>query len=96
MSKIGGYKIIDLHDVNLVTGEDAVTIAGVHEAIESNYRKPTLLTGLVIDGVEKVGQYVTFVNTSGTYAAKLFDNADGKLLTITVTAADGVQVTAAT
>lgn len=95
MSKIGGYKIVDLHDVNLVTGANAVTIKGVHEAIESNHRKPILLSGLVVDGVEKASQYVVFTNASGTYATKLFDNASGKQLSITVNAADAVQLTAA-
>lgn len=94
MSKNGGYKIIDLHDVNLVTDSDAVTIKGVHEAIESNHRKPLLLSGLVVDGVEKPSQYVVFTNSGGTFAAKLFDNASGKQLSITVTAVDAVQLTA--
>lgn len=96
MSKIGGYKIIDLHDINLVPDADAVTIKGVHEAIESNHRKPLLLSGLVVGGVEKASQYVVFTNAAGTYSAKLFDNASGKELSITVSAADAVQITAAT
>lgn len=95
MSKIGGYKIIDLHDVNLVTDANAVTIPGVHEAIESNHRKPLLLSGLVVDGVEKASQFVVFTNAAGTYAAELFDAADGKKLSITITADDAVQLTKA-
>lgn len=54
----GGYKIIDFQNKNLVTGaESPVTVAGIYSSIENNYRKALMLSGLVIDGVEKANTY---------------------------------------
>ena len=47
----GGYKLIDLHNVNLKTGV-GTTINGVYDAIKSSYRKPIILTGVVLGSVE--------------------------------------------
>ena len=43
----GGYKLIDFKETNITLATPS-TIKGVYEAIENNYRKPTLITGLVI------------------------------------------------
>lgn len=87
MSLKGGYKIIDFKDINLVTGT-ASTIAGVYDAIERNYRKAILISGIVIDGVKKADSFVELSLVSANYTGKLY----GKNLTITK--ADAVTVTA--
>lgn len=77
--KNGGYKIIDLKDTNLTTSASA-TLSGIYEAIESNYRKPILLSGIVINGVEKADAFVT-VNVSNSNF--VISNLYGMNLTIT-------------
>lgn len=54
----GGYKLIDLEKVDMLEIEVGVIIKGIHKAIESSYAKPLLLTGIVIDGVEKNDVYI--------------------------------------
>lgn len=80
MSLKGGYKIIDFKDINLVTGT-ASTIAGVYDAIESNYRKAILISGIVIDGVEKADAFVELSVDNSNFVGSLY----GKTLTITNT-----------
>lgn len=53
----GGYQIVDFQDINITTGE-GVTVVGVYETIESSYRKPILISGVTIDGVEKPDCFV--------------------------------------
>ena len=48
----GGYKIIPL-DKDLEDLEGTLKINGIYEKIESSYRKPLLLSGISIGGVEK-------------------------------------------
>lgn len=54
----GGYKLISLDKIDMLEIEIGVEIAGIHKAIESSYGKPLLLTGIVIDGVEKEDVYI--------------------------------------
>lgn len=60
----GGYKIINLRDTT-IDAESGTTIKGVYNALENNYRKSILISGIVIDGVEKADTY-TSVNVSGS------------------------------
>ena len=75
---MGGYKIIDLKDVNLVTDGGGVKIEDIYNAIEESYRKPLLLSGIVIDGVEKNDRYVAFQHSDSEYHVLI----DGKMLRI--------------
>lgn len=50
MAKTGGYQIIDLKNNDLLS---LSSLAGIYDAIEGNYRKAILLSGIVISGVEK-------------------------------------------
>lgn len=59
----GGYKIIDLKDVNLVT-DTKVKVNGVYNSIENSYRKPLLISGINLNGVEKNDIFIT-PNISG-------------------------------
>lgn len=85
----GGYKIINFQDVNLVTtSEDGVTISGIHDAIENTYRKPLLISGLTIDGVEKADTYATATASDNTFTISAYGH------TITVTDTNLVTITA--
>lgn len=87
----GGYKIIDLQDVNLVTGT-ASKIAGIHDAIENNYRKATLVSGIIIDGLEKADRFVAFENAGGDYVGILYEATTNAKTYLTITDADEVTV----
>lgn len=85
--KKGGYKIIDLKDNDLKTSEtNGITIDGLYEAIENSYRKPLLLSGLVIEGVEKNDVFVNPSVSGGDYTLETYG------YTITVTSDDNVKI----
>lgn len=88
MSMTGGYKIIDFKGINLESGT-AVSIPGIWDAIESNYHKPTLISGLVVDGVERNSVFAEFTISSSEYVAAVTGGS------IAVTDADNVTYTAA-
>ena len=56
---MSGYKIVDLKNTNLVNGTP-VKIKGLYEEIESNYRKPIILSNVVIDKVERIDKLLYF------------------------------------
>ena len=62
----GGYKLINLHNVNLKTGV-GTTINGVYDAIKSSYRKPLILTGVVLGSVETNDTFVNVTIDNGNY-----------------------------
>lgn len=67
--KNGGYQIIDFRGANLTT--EGVTVPGVFAAIEGNYRKPTLASGLVVDGKEYADTYVFFEPAGTGYSGHI-------------------------
>ena len=82
----GGYKIIDFKDNPLTTGGGAITIAGIYDSIEGSYRKPLLLSGLTIDGIERNDVYAPATVSGNNFVFTAY----GK--TITITNADAVTV----
>lgn len=88
----GGYKLIDFKENNIVLGTPT-TIKGVYDAIEHNYRKPTLITGLVIGNVEKEDTFVNFEHGENVYNGLLGMTASGKVSYITITNDDVVTIT---
>lgn len=82
--KKGGYKIIDFKDTNLTAA--GVTIKGVYAAIEDNYRKAILISGIVIENVEMADCFVDLHISSGSYVGTLHN------YTLTITAADKVSI----
>lgn len=76
----GGYQIIDLKNINIVTDDkDEVIIPGVFEAIAGNNGKPTLLSGISVDGDALTDRFVEFTLSSGDYVTLI----NGSTLTIT-------------
>lgn len=88
----GGYKLIDFKENNIVLATPT-TIKGVYDAIEHNYRKPTLITGLVIENVEKEDTFVNFEHGKNVYNGLLGMTANDKVLFITITNNDVVTIT---
>lgn len=68
----GGYRIIDLDDINF-TLDVAMMIPAIHEEIEGRYRKPLLLSGLTVAGVEYADVYVTPVVNESAYMISVYD-----------------------
>ena len=89
----GGYKIIDLHDTDITVGGDGVTIAGIYNAIEHNYRKPILISGLHIGGVEQEDCFVTLTHSENTYTGLLQFLTGDKIHILAVTNDDKVTIT---
>lgn len=81
----GGYKIVDFRDVNIET-ENGAVITGIYDGLENNHRKAVMISGVVIDGVEKPNCFVDCEITDGSYTFKAY----GK--TFTVTAEDKVSI----
>lgn len=81
----GGYQIVDLQNIDLL-GEN-LKIDGIHAKIESANRKAIMLTGIVIDEVEKHAVYVIPVVDSGSYVLKGIYGKD-----ITINADDTIVV----
>lgn len=88
----GGYKLIDFKENNIALTVPT-TIKGVYDAIEHNYRKPTLITGLVIGNVEKEDTFVNFEHGENEYSGLLGMTASDKVLFIKITNEDAVTIT---
>ena len=88
----GGYKLIDFKE-NKIVLTTPTTIKGVYDAIEHNYRKPTLITGLVIENVEKGDTFVNFEHGENVYNGLLGMTTNDKALFITITNNDVVTIT---
>lgn len=85
MSKKGGYKIIDFKGVNLdPDASSAAVIDGIFDSIEANHGKATLISGLVLDDVEKTDFFGRFAVSSGDYVLTIDEG------TVTVTDDDEV------
>lgn len=83
----GGYKIINFKDTPFETDGATMTLEGIYDSIEASYRKPLLLSGLNIDGVEHNDVYATPTISGSNYVFTAY----GK--TITITDTDAVSVT---
>lgn len=86
MAKLGGYKMVDLHDISVST--TAATIAGVFDAIKYSYRKPIMLANIKIGSAKMADAYISPELSSGDYVFELYG------YTWTITEADSVKLTA--
>ena len=84
---MSGYKIVDLKNTNLVN-RTPVKIKGLYEEIKSNYRKPIILSNVVIDRVEKIDKWVNFSHSGNSYTCIIpegtisLDNEDNVTFTV--------------
>lgn len=89
----GGYKIINLNNVNLTLGGDAVKVDGIYEALEGNYNKPTVLSGITIGGLEYTDMYLNFTVNEAMYIGILFiPKLSTNPLQIEITSEDMVKI----
>lgn len=77
----GGYKIINFKDAPLKAGGSTMMIKGIYDTVEASYRKPLLLSGLTIDGIERNDVYATPTLSGSNYVFTAY----GKTITITDT-----------
>lgn len=88
----GGYKLVNLNDINITVDGDEVEVTGVYDAIENNYRKPIIVGGLVIGGVECSNRFVNFRPTSNGLVGLIgFDDSYAHLM-IKITSDDKVTI----
>lgn len=88
----GGYKIIDFKGINLTVGGNAVKIPGVYEALEANYRKPTLIEGFVVGNVERTARFAVFGIDGQNFVSAIAISSQVDVLTCTVTPNDMVSL----
>lgn len=88
----GGYRIIDLKNTDITVSGDAVKVEGVHQSIEANYRKPIILSGITLGGLEKPDAWVNFYVSGTDYKGVIGKTDAGADLTITITDDDMVTV----
>lgn len=97
----GGYKIINFKGVNITTDNSTTTtIKGVYEALEENYGKPILISGLKNDTVE-INEFYSKFDVSGddfvsVIGANPIDETSTEYKILTVDDEDGVTITTAT
>lgn len=82
----GGYKIIDFKDTPFETGGATMIIEGIYDTVEASYRKPLLLSGLTIDGIERNDVFATPTLSGSNYVFNVY----GK--TIVISDVDGVNI----
>lgn len=63
----GGYLMVDLKGRSLKT-KTTTTVEGIYARIEGNYRKPILLTGIVIDSVPMPDSFIEVVANGNSYS----------------------------
>lgn len=103
MSRRGGYKIIDLHKIPIITGT-AVTIEGIYNQVKGT-SKSIMISGAVVDGIEIDDFYILFENAGEHYIGiegdnKLTVGKDETLLwedykpsgSVTLEAGDNIQI----
>lgn len=86
----GGYIIADFKKTALTSGTQA-SIEGLFNSVSNPYKKPVMVSGLVVDGVEYPAFYAVFVKNSNNYEAQASIN--GTAFTIVVTPNSNVTVT---
>lgn len=95
----GGYQIIDFQNVPIVTGTEA-TIPGIYKAIQANYRKATLFSGMVLDSAEVPDFFCKLTlgatGYTGTIDVSYTDDTSAVATKILIDSDDGVTITRAT
>ena len=69
----GGFLFIDLGDTN-INGGGNITVDGIYDRLESNYRKAIYLSGLTINSTEMPAQVVSCTTSGGNYILSFVSN----------------------
>lgn len=81
----GGYKLISLNSVSLVTKTTA-TVNGIYHDIESNYNKPLMFCDIVLGGVERPNVYASVTVNNDKFVVSLYG------LTLTISSDNKISV----
>ena len=91
----GGYQLINLHGHAITAGE-AATVKGIYEAVEGNYHKMTIVTGLVLNGVEHNDLPISLDKGESEFTGVMNPQIkDGKLTVLQTTIKDDDTITIA-
>lgn len=83
----GGYKIVSLNGNDLASG-DSFVVSGLYENLVNSYKKPILVTEIVIDGEKQQDSFAVVKQSDGGYKIDVYDYA------LTVTSEDSVSAVA--
>lgn len=79
MSKKGGYLIIDLENIDLMTQNNLFStkkVESLYKLLKSNYHKNVIISGIKINGIEKndcvTNIHYTKLGTADIYAFKIY------------------------
>lgn len=86
----GGYRIINLKGTYFTSGT-AAKVTGAYESANNPYDKATMISGLVVAGVEYPDFYAPFIASSGKMTTSVV--IGGSTITIAVAPTDDVTVT---
>lgn len=81
----GGYKIVSLNGNDLASG-DSFVVNGLYENLVNSYKKPILVTEIVIDGEKQQDSFAVVKQSDGGYKIDVYDYA------LTVTSEDAVTI----
>ena len=90
MSRKGGYIILDLKGIPLISGT-AVAVPGAYEVVANPYGKATLISGLAVGDVAYPDFFAPFVEGTDSFAAAVV--IGGNTIDIAVDDDDNVTVT---
>ena len=79
----GGYQIIDLEDRNF-TKLSNQTYKGIYEKLDST-RKPCILSGIKLDGIERRDVFVNFTKSANQYSCSFECIIESKSVSVIVT-----------
>ena len=79
----GGYKIVSLNGNDLASG-DSFVVNWLYENLVNSYKKPILVTEIVIDGEKQQDSFAVVKQSDGGYKIDVYDYA------LTVTSEDSV------
>lgn len=81
----GGYKIVSLNGNDLASG-DSFVVNGLYENLVNSYKKPILVTEIVIDGEKQQDSFAVVKQSDGGYTIDVYGYA------LTVTSEDAVTI----
>lgn len=90
--KNGGYIIADFKGETLTSGQET-NITGLFQSVSNPYKKPVLVSGLIVGDVEYPDFYTVFTSSSDGYTSTVVIGS--QTVTIEVNSGDDVTVTVA-
>lgn len=89
----GGYKLIDLKNINLNPSGDAIKVPGIYDAIEGSF-KSIVISNYKIDGVDKPERAIVFgSHDNNTFDGFIsYDSVENNTVNLHVTSEDLVSL----